>query len=317
MPDAEKAYKLLHEKNSVQRKLARLTFEFWQRLGFHLVGDHFYDPIPNTKTIEITYNQDLRELPGLSVYWSAFVPEACTLMELYLEEFISNRHIFGYREDNYYFYGLDALYYYSFIRKWQPKRIVEIGQGFSTRIALAALTQNASAQQNNPRLVSIDPYPRLELEVPKAIEYVAIRKSLRDLNEDLSKTVRSGDLLFIDSSHVFKFGSDVQLLFEYVYPRLAIGAFLHVHDIFTPYDYPRDWMLKRKQFWNEQYFLESFLSFNEDFRIEAPIHYIVREGSADHMLCQRNYGPEVIRREGASLYLRRASASESRLVGAT
>ena len=168
MLDAEKAYKLLHEKNSVQRKLARLTFEFWQRLGFHLVGDHFYDPIPNTKTIEITYNQDLRELPALSVYWSTLVPEACTLMELYLEEFVSNRQIFGYREDNYYFYGLDALYYYSFIRKWQPERIVEIGQGFeaaeanrlrpnSTRDALEQMKRLEKVQRElRDRLCQID-----------------------------------------------------------------------------------------------------------------------------------------------------------------
>jgi hypothetical protein len=80
---------------------------------------------------------------------------------------------------------------------------------------------------------------------------------------------------------------------------------LHVHDIFTPFDYPINWMVKRKQFWNEQYFLESFLSFNSDFRIEAPIHYLARDGAADRMFSTRNVDPDVVGRNGQSLYLKR------------
>jgi hypothetical protein len=115
----------------------------------------------------------------------------------------------------------------------------------------------------------------------------------------------TGDLLFVDSSHVFKFGSGVKFLSEFVYPCLNVGVILHIHDIFTPFDYPIDWMTKEKRFWNEQYLLESFLSYNRNFRIVAAIHYLARDVAADRLLSNRNLGPDVVRREGASLYLTR------------
>lgn len=307
MLNAEQIYKILHERNSVQRKLASATFEIWQRFGFHLVGDHFYDPVPNTNTIREMYTPGPRELPAISANWPSFVSDTCVLMGSYAEDYLRSRATFGYVENNFYFNGLDALYYYSFIRKRRPQRIIEIGQGFSTRIALAALTQNADTCEKPPALISIDPYSRLAVEPPKMVRYSIIKKSLQQIDKDIPGMLAGGDILFVDSSHVFKFGSDVQSLFEKVYPRLISGVFVHIHDIFTPFDYPIHWMLKEKRFWNEQYFLESFLSFNRDFRIEAPIHYLARDGAADRMLTERNCGPDIIRREGASLYLRRTN----------
>jgi hypothetical protein len=115
----------------------------------------------------------------------------------------------------------DALYYYSFIRKLKPRRIVEIGQGFSTRIALAALTQNLDAEQAAPELISIDPYARLATETSTAFRFSVIKKPLREVGNDVPGMLAAGDLLFVDSSHVFKFGSDVQLLFEHVYACVA------------------------------------------------------------------------------------------------
>ena len=305
MFDAEQIYKAFHESNAIQRRIARATFEFWQRLGFHVVGDHFYDIVPNTQTIRKSYINGLRDLPAISVDWQSLALDACGLMSSFVEDYLHNRSTFGYVENNYYFNGLDALYYYSFIRKLKPRRIVEIGQGFSTRIALAALTQNLDAEQAVPELISIDPYARLATETSTAFRFSVIKKPLREVGNDVPGMLAAGDLLFVDSSHVFKFGSDVQLLFEHVYPRLTTGVLLHIHDIFTPFDYPINWMVKRKQFWNEQYFLESFLSFNSDFRIEAPIHYLARDGAADRMFSTRNVDPDVVGRNGQSLYLKR------------
>jgi hypothetical protein len=304
--NAEEIYKILHEKNSVQRRLARTTFDIWQRLGFHLVGDHFYDPVPNTNTIKKTYTTEPREL-AISVNWSSLVSNAYTLIGLHTDDYVENRAAFGYVETNYYFYGIDALYYYSFIREQRPHRIIEIGQGFSTRIALAALAQNARTQETTPELISIDPYSRLTLHTPEMVKYLTMKRPLQDIYKDIPGMLADGDLLFVDSSHVFKFGSDVQLLFEYVYPQIVTNVFVHIHDIFTPFHYPLDWMVKRKQFWNEQYFLESFLSFNTDFKIEAALHYLARDGAADRLLSERNYGPDIIRRDGASLYIRRTN----------
>jgi methyltransferase family protein len=309
MLNAEQIYKVLHERNSVQRRLARATFELWQRLGFHVVGDHFYDPVPNTHTIRDTYVNGPRELPAITVNWPSLVLDACALLDTNIDDYLQHRTTFGYVEHNFYFAGIDALYYYSFIRTRQPKRIVEIGQGFSTRIALSALTQNASVTKTPPELISIDPYSRLAPQITAAIRYSTIKHSLQETGRDITGMLSEGDLLFVDSSHVFKFGSDVKFLFEFVYPCLDVGVILHIHDIFTPFDYPVDWMTKEKRFWNEQYFLESFLSYNKNFRIEAAVHSLARDGAVDRLLSNRNLGPDVVRREGTSLYLRRTDSA--------
>jgi methyltransferase family protein len=306
MFNAERIYKILHEKNSVQRRLARATFDFWQQLGFHIVGDHFYDAVPNTNAIKKTYARGPREL-AISVNWSSLASDANTLIGSHAEDYVKNRAAFGYVESNYYFYGIDALYYYSFIRERRPQRIIEIGQGFSTRIALAALAQNARTHETTPEMISIDPYSRLTLPTPKMVKYLVMKRPLQEIYKDISGMLADGDLLFVDSSHVFKFGSDVQLLFEYVYPRIVKNVSVHIHDIFSPFHYPLDWMVKRKQFWNEQYFLEAFLSFNTEFKIEAALHYLARDGAADRLLSEQDYGPDIVKREGASLYIRRTN----------
>ena len=299
--DSEQWYKLFHEKNSVQRKLARGTFEFWQRMGFHVVADHFYDPLPNTRNVRETYRMEPRELPGLSVDWLTFEEEACRLMSSHADEYLANRESFGYDERNYYFRGIDALYYYSFLREYQPRRIVEIGQGSSTRLALAALSQNSRTSHPAPELISVDPYARLSEQVECAVQFSIVKKPLQHIANNLPEMLCAGDLLFIDSTHVFKFGSDVQLLFELVYPRLPAGVRLHIHDIYTPYDYPLE--LVTKLFWNEQYFLESFLSFNDAFQVTAPMHYLARQNEVRQLLAKRQSGPDSIRPEAASFYL--------------
>lgn len=305
MLDREQIFKLLYERHAWQRRIARATFPLWQQLGFHVVGDHFYDPIPNTKDVKANYDADPRELPGLGVDWQALSDPTGAVMSLHLRDYLQDRDKFGYREFNYYFYGIDALFYYAFLRERKPKRIIEIGQGFSTRIALAAAARIAALGDTSPEIVSIDPYARFQPTVSSGIRFSVIKQGLQAVGCELPAMLQSGDLLFVDSTHVFKFASDVQLLLEKIYPALCAGVLIHIHDIFTPYDYPSEWMLKRRQFWNEQYFLESFLSYNRQFRIEAALHYLVRQGAAERLLTQQGCGPDIIRREGASIYLSR------------
>ena len=303
--DSERRYKLLHEKHAVHRMVARATFEFWQRLGFHVAADHFYDPIPNTNVIRRNYNKEARCLPGFSVDWASFPEPACRLISAYFADYLEDRKAAGFDKDNYYFRALDALYYYAFLRDRQPRRVVEIGQGFSTRLALAALARNVSLSGDRVELVSADPYPRLRVPPPgfDKVHLTTHLTPLQDIADTLPAMLAPGDLLFVDSSHVFKFGSDVQCLFERVYPRLAAGVRVHIHDIFTPFDYPWDWLVDRKQFWNEQYFVESFLSFNEAFRIDMPLHYVSRTDAVREMVKAHGYWPEVEYSEATSLYL--------------
>ena len=307
---SDKFYKILHEKHFIQRKIASFTFDFWQTLGFHVAGDHFYDPIPDTRLIRTSYSTTQRELPGLKVDWTVLEKNACRMMAIHLDDYLQERGRFGYLEENNYFRGLDALYFYAFIREHRLRRIVEIGQGFSTRLALAGMARNACLTGTVPEVISVDPYNRFAAkQLPRQVQFSVISKPLQDIVNDLPQMLSAGDLLFVDLSHVFKYGSDVQVLFEKVYPRLPAKVHLHIHDVFTPFDYPFEWFTKYKRFWNEQYILESFLSFNNTFQIEAPICYISKQPLMRSILTDRGCSSQVINPTGgSSFYLRRTQS---------
>ena len=101
-----------------------------------------------------------------------------------------------------------------------------------------------------------------------------IRRRVEECEIDLFTSLDRNDILFIDSSHVIRPQGDV--LFEYleVLPLLKPGVFVHIHDIFTPRDYPHDWVVDRIRLWNEQYLLEAFLSFNTQFRVVGALNFL-------------------------------------------
>jgi len=86
--------------------------------------------------------------------------------------------------------------------------------------------------------------------------------------------LKENDILFIDSSHVLKIGSDVQYEYLDILPRLSKGVIVHVHDIFLPAEYPKEWVLKDYIFWTEQYLLQAFLAFNDSFEVLWAGHYM-------------------------------------------
>jgi hypothetical protein len=91
--------------------------------------------------------------------------------------------------------------------------------------------------------------------------------------------LEAGDMLFIDSTHMIKPRGDVVVEYLELLPRLKPGVFVHVHDIFTPWDYPREWIVSQNRFWNEQYLLEAFLSFNSDFQVLLALNYLKQRHS--------------------------------------
>ena len=106
---------------------------------------------------------------------------------------------------------------------------------------------------------------------------------------------------------MYKFGSDVEYLFQNVYPILQTNVILHVHDIFSPYHYPIEWFVKARRFWNEQYFLEQFLQFNECFEVLLPVHYLQRCSRVVHTACDDVCTYPGFKHRGSSFYLRRTA----------
>jgi len=172
----------------------------------------------------------------------------------------------------------DAEALYCMIRHFKPRRLIEIGCGQSTLVARCAIA-DATAQDPDYgcRQICFEPY-----ENPWLSEFgiEVQRKRIERADLELFRTLEAGDILFIDSSHVLTTMGDVEFEYLHVLPILAEGVIVHVHDIFSPRDYPAAWLNDDRRLWNEQYLLEAFLSFNDRFEILCAMNDQMHRGSA-------------------------------------
>jgi hypothetical protein len=194
----------------------------------------------------------------------------------------------------------DAIFLASMLREVRPQRFIEVGSGDSS---CALLDINDRFLGGETDITFIEPYPAYLNELLGPEEAQSIRMLSCGLQEvDLGEFERLGpnDILFIDSTHVSKAGSDVNHLFFEILPRLRSGVYVHIHDIFGALEYPEEW-LRDGRAWNEQYLLRAFLQFNSAFEITLFGNWAIQqypEWFAEHMpLCLRN--------PGGSIWLRR------------
>jgi predicted O-methyltransferase YrrM len=153
------------------------------------------------------------------------------------------------------------------IRIYQPRRMIEIGSGFSTLLARQAIEWNARESGVHCRLSSIDPYPTAAVLNTDDDKFEVIRQKVENVDLETFAELQENDILFIDSSHVLKIGSDVKFEYLELIPRVNKGVLVHIHDIFFPREYPRSWVLGLRRFWNEQYLVQAFLAFNREFEV--------------------------------------------------
>ena len=167
---------------------------------------------------------------------------------------------------NWFFTYGDAIFAYCFLRHFRPKRIIEVGSGFSSALMLDV---NELYFNNLIEFTFVEPFPeRLKkLLLPKDLDHVeVIEKYVQDVAPDEFRKLEAGDILFIDSSHISKTGSDVNYLLFHVLPMLKPGVFIHVHDIFWPFEYNREMVFEGRAY-SEAYLLRAFLQYSDSFRI--------------------------------------------------
>ena len=262
-------------KKTYSRILAvfiRKTFNFWQMLGIHVTRNHFYEPVPDTRTIKNSLWDAPSELAGIDIKEDKQVELLNNFSSTYSNEYENiprNKTDIPYEYfvANKTFVAVDGEVLYCMVRSFKPSKIYEIGSGFSTYLSAKALLKNEQENGIHSELVAIEPYPNdiLQKGFPglKKLEI----KNVQDVKVNYFKELKENDILFIDSSHVLKMGSDVKYEFFEILPRLNKGVIIHFHDIFLPYDYPKEWVMKDHIFWNEQYLLQAFLAFNDTFEI--------------------------------------------------
>ncbi|MEX5712515.1 class I SAM-dependent methyltransferase [Parafrankia sp. FMc6] len=159
---------------------------------------------------------------------------------------------------------IDAAVYSAMLRTLRPARIVEVGSGYSTAVALDAVDRWLAGT----KITCIEPYPaRLLAQLRPTDNVDLFEVGVQQVPLKLFMSLEPGDILFIDSTHVAKAGSDVIWLFLHVLPRLRAGVTVHVHDIFWPLEYPQEWLRERRD-WNESYLLHAFLAYNKEWSIE-------------------------------------------------
>lgn len=231
---------------------------------------HFYSPVINLGDIlkrkdqifkdpEIeTYGIDLNVVQQLQLL-DAF----SKLPEIFFTPTKTER--FRYFYENKFFTYSDGFFLKSILLHFHPKSIVEVGSGFSSALMLDV---NAIEFSNSINLTFIEPFPenRFDKIVRESDRFILIKEFVQDLGLEVFKRLKSNDILFIDSSHVVKTGSELNYLLFEVLPVLSSGVLIHFHDIFYPFEYPMDWALEKRS-WNENYFLRAYLMHNPDFKV--------------------------------------------------
>lgn len=245
--------------------------------GFDVVLRTFYSPIPALDELSPGALERRSELAGIEfdldaqLAWiertlagapAEFAPAPAGTPQRYTAGTVS-------------YTPLDATLLYGVMRARRPARVIELGSGASTLVTAQAALANAG--EGHPlELTVYDPFPGPGTE---ALPGVASLERLRaqDIPPAVFERLQPGDVLFVDTTHTVKVGSDVNAIVLDVLPRLPRGVLVHVHDIFLPYEYPRRWLEDFGLYWNEQYLLQAFLAQNPSWTIRCATAALVRD----------------------------------------
>jgi len=265
----------------LRRQAKRLLFALHRlgtRLGVHVLPVHYYSAVPDLLQLERTRDvwAHRSQLPGVAVDLDAQVRNLEAICLPYQSEYAGNpaythavEHGFG---PGYGYVEAQALH--AVVRSLKPRRVIEVGSGVSTWCLLHALAMNREETGREFSLTCVEPHPSRHLRGLAGIRLLEQEVQRLSYAEGFAE-LGAGDLLFIDSSHTVKPGSDVNHLILEILPRLPPGVLVHVHDVFLPYDYART-VLRTFFHWMETALLHAFLIANERVEIvfcESMLHY--------------------------------------------
>ena len=239
-------------------------FRLYEKNGYHITESGFYSPIP---TISELSDDDYK-----SSKWHIQMNEEKQLNLLEkISKYKSQYHKLidegKYPQNNTFTYS-DPMVYFSIIQEFKPKKIIEIGSGNSTRLSYLA------SEFLHTKITSIDPYVKIDLEKEIGNKINFIKKPVQKIEPSYFKDLSENDILFIDSSHVSKIGSDVNYLFLQILPILNPGVLIHIHDIYYPWNYSRLFTEENLIFWNEQYMLGALLTGNTNFEVLLAVSFL-------------------------------------------
>jgi hypothetical protein len=278
-------------------ELPQAVYQLALQFGLQILPVHPYSPAPDPRQLPPNFFTNSSALPGLKINLENSARLLRTFAANFRDEYealpstrLPNSPPWTYFLSNGFYDGLDGQILYAMIRHFRPRRIVEIGSGNSTYLSAQAIARNCKYDPSySCELTAIEPCPNPVLQAGFPGLTRLIPSVVQDVPLALFEGLTSGDILFIDSSHVVRTGSDVCYEILEILPQLREGVIIHFHDIFLPCEYPRQWVQEMNRYWTEQYLLQAFLAFNRSFDILIPaafIHTIAPDLLAE---CFRNY----------------------------
>jgi hypothetical protein len=282
-------------------RLRQLAEQLAQRLlapaGYQLTRRHFYSPIPIVEELPPRLWDGPSELPGVELRTADALALLAGPLAPHLSEFKPSLHppttgqlsspsegrppsspteAQGFWLHNNSYESVDAETLYALVRHLKPARLYELGSGASSHVIHLAALANAREQRPLEHTI-FDPYPYQASPMgPIGGDVTVHPLRSEDLDPARFTALQAGDILFIDTTHTVRTGGDVTHIFLEILPRLAPRVTVHVHDIFLPYEYPRDWVVDQRRAWAEQYLLQAFLICNRDFDVLMPNYALAR-----------------------------------------
>lgn len=266
---------------------------------------HYFSVIPDKDYIEskknTLFDRTIKELPGINLNDVVQNEWFQKMVSFYNDIPFQDTKKDGLRyyfQNNAYGYN-DAIMLYTFIRGLEPKNIIEVGSGFSSAVILDTVEKFLDKKT---QVTFIEPFPHALNQTisPSDFKNNTFKQSfVQDVPISFFQSLKENDILFIDSTHVSKIGSDVNYLYFEILPLLNPGVYVHIHDIFFPFEYPEAW-IKEGRYWNEDYLVRAFLTFNDTYEIVFFNHYYHEKNKSLYEkapLCTKN--------SGGSLWLRK------------
>ncbi|MGO9316339.1 MAG: class I SAM-dependent methyltransferase [Terracidiphilus sp.] len=272
-----------------------MLFIFGQHFGIDILPRHFYSEIPDFRYLRKSEAwkapRSMYGVRGVDVDRQIGFVQDCVTDSMRATLQRENIYESACGENGAGGYGqIDAEFLFCFIARHRPQKIIQIGAGVST----AVLLHTTKVFDYRPAITCIDPYPTQFLRrISKNGHITLIPKQCQDVELSVFSELGPGDLLFVDSTHTVKPGSEVNILILEVLPRLSPGCHVHFHDIYFPYDYPCA-LFKIPFIWNESVLLHAFLTDNPRYSISASLSMLHHAKSKELQMILPNYKPEVL-----------------------
>ncbi|QWF80312.1 class I SAM-dependent methyltransferase [Amycolatopsis sp. CA-230715] len=294
-------YKARLDEVTEAKRVLEDTYQTWVPPG------HFYSPYADPAEVEKRSGAifDTRSLPaGIDLRDDEQVAlfEKLAPLAKDLPFPVTEGGEFRFFYDNSAYSWSDAIVLHAMLRHIRPSKVIEIGSGYSSAMTLDTIE---GWLDPDTEFVCVEPYADLlrEMVRPGDEKRVSIlEKPVQDVPLETFADLGPGDVLFIDSTHVVKAGSDVNYLFFEVLPRLEDGVWVHIHDIFFPFEYPEEWVREGRA-WQENYLLRAFLMFNDRFEVRWYQRYMW----ARHRQLLKHGIPDLAKNPGGNIWLQKVA----------